>query len=334
MSEERRELKKVSGRFVRAAAGCACAVLAASAFAAAGDYPNRPVRIIVPYAAGGPYDNIARVVGKALYGIWGQTVISDPRGGAGGSLGTELAVKAPKDGYSLLVANAGPITVNPSLQKQLSYDPERDLIPISYMLASQMVLVVHPSLPVRSVKDLVAFAKARPGKLNYASAGVGNLQHLAMEYLQSITGMKLVHIPYKGAAPAFVDLLAGQEALMFANITGVYGHVEAKRLRAIGVSSSKRAAILPDVPAIAETYPRFDITAWTGLFAPAGTPPEVIAKIKAGVSQALQQKDVRDHFTKLGAEVIDGPADQLAQLIRQETALYAEVIRKADITPN
>jgi tripartite-type tricarboxylate transporter receptor subunit TctC len=313
-----------------------CAVLAMlslyAASASCQSYPTKPVRIIVPYAAGGPYDEIARITGQRLAEMWGQAVITDPRGGAGGSLGTDLAAKAPPDGYTLLLANAGPITINPSLQKKLAYDPQKDLVPLSYMLASVMVLVVHPSLPVKSVKDLVALAKARPGRLNYASAGIGNLQHLGMELLQSLANVKMNHVPYKGAAPAFVDLMAGHVELMFANITGAMGHIRSGRVRAIAVSSAKRAAVLPDVPGIAETYPAFDIAAWTGMFVPAGTPRDITTKLTEDINRALQRPDVRERFASQGAEVIAGSPEQLAQLIRRETALYARVIKQAGVT--
>jgi tripartite-type tricarboxylate transporter receptor subunit TctC len=264
--------------------------------------------------------------------MWGQAVITDPRGGAGGSLGTDLAAKAAPDGYTLLLANAGPITINPSLQKKLAYDPQKDLVPLSYMLASVMVLVVHPSLPVKSVKELTALAKARPGRLNYASAGIGNLQHLGMELLQSLANVKMNHVPYKGAAPAFVDLMAGHVELMFANITGAMGHIRSGRVRAIAVSSARRAAVLPDVPAIAETYPAFDIAAWTGMFVPAGTPRDITTKLTADIKRALQRPDVRERFASQGAEVIAGSPEQLAELIRRETALYAQVIKRAGVT--
>jgi tripartite-type tricarboxylate transporter receptor subunit TctC len=185
---------------------------------------------------------------------------------------------------------------------------------------------------VKSVKDLVALARSRPGRLNYASAGIGNLQHLGMELLQSLAKIKMNHVPYKGAAPAFVDLMAGHVELMFANITGAMGHVRSGRVRPIAVSSAKRAAVLPDVPGIAETYPEFDISAWTGMFAPAGTPRDIVAKVGADITRVLQRPDVRERFASQGAEVIAAPGDQLAELIRRETALYARVIRQAGVT--
>jgi tripartite-type tricarboxylate transporter receptor subunit TctC len=288
-------------------------------------YPAKPVRIVVPYAPGGPLDDVARVMGQRLTEIWGQAVVIDNRGGAGGNIGAEVVVRAPADGYTLLLGNAGPITVNPSLQRKMPYDAQKDLVPVTMVLASPMVLVVHPSLPVRSVKDLVQFAKARPGQLNYASAGIGNLQHLGMESLQTMAGIRMNHVPYKGAAPAFIDLISGQVALMFANIVGVLRQVTAGRVRAIAVSSAKRAAVLPDVPGVAETYPAFDITAWMGLFFPAGTSREIVGKVEADAIRVLGRPDVRERFELQGAQVVAAPGAQLAEFIRKEAALYGKV---------
>ncbi len=311
---------------------------AALAFAAvatvhAQTYPSKPVRVVVPYVAGGPYDELARLLGPRLTEIWNQVVVVDNRGGAGGNIGAEAVARAAPDGYSLLLGNAGPITINPSLQKKMPYDAQRDLIPVITVSASPMVLVVHPSLPVKSVKELVTFTKARPGQINYASAGVGNLQHLAMEHLQALAGMKLNHVPYKGAAPAFIDVIAGQCGLMFANITGAMTHINSGRVRVIAVSSAKRAAILPKVPGIAETYPEFDITTWVGIFAPAGTPREITAKLQADFMTVLARADVRERMASQGGEVVAAPGEQLAAHIRKETALYARVVQSSGIKP-
>ena len=303
----------------------ATAALSAALPAHAQSYPTKPVRIVVPYAPGGPLDDVARVMGQRLTETWGQPVVVDNRGGAGGNIGAEVVVRAPADGYTLLLGNAGPITVNPSLQRKMPYDAQKDLVPVTMVLASPMVLVVHPSLPVRTVKELVAFAKARPGQLNYASAGIGNLQHLAMESLQTMAGIRMNHVPYKGAAPAFIDLISGQVALMFANIVGVLPQVTAGRVRAIAVSSAKRAAVLPDVPGVAETYPDFDLTAWMGLFFPAGTPREIVARVEADAIRVLGRTDVRERFEAQGAQVVAAPGAQLAEFIRKEAALYAKV---------
>jgi tripartite-type tricarboxylate transporter receptor subunit TctC len=313
--------------------GYTMAMLVVSAAAQAQTYPSKPVRIVVPYAAGGPYDELARLLSAPLTEIWSQPVVVDPRGGAGGNIGADTVAKSPPDGYTLLLGNAGPITINPSLQKKMPYDAQRDLIPIVTVMAAQMVLVVHPSLPVKSVKELVAFAKARPGQINYASAGIGNTQHLAMEYLQSLSGMKLNHVPYKGAAPAFIDVIAGQCSLMFANITGAMNYINSGRVRVIAVSSAKRAAVLPAVPAIAETFPEFDITTWVGIFVPAGTSRDINNKLQADFMTVLARKDIRERIASQGGEVVAATGEQLAAHIRRETALYAKVVQSAGIKP-
>ena len=312
---------------------CAALALAAVGVAHAQPWPAKPVRVVVPYVAGGPYDELARLLGPRLTEIWNQPVVVDNRGGAGGNIGAEAVARAPADGYTLLLGNAGPVTINPSLLKKMPYDAARDLVPVIGVSASPMVLVVHPSLPVKTVKELVAFARARPGQLNYASAGVGNLQHLAMEYLQSLSGMKMIHVPYKGAAPAFIDVIAGQCVIMFANITGAMTHINSGRVRAIAVSSAKRAAVLPAVPGIAETYRDFDITTWVGIFVPAGTPRELMAKLQADFTTVLARSDVRERMASQGGEVLAWPGEQLAAHLRRETALYAKVVQSSGIKP-
>lgn len=300
---------------------------------AAQPYPVKPVRFVAPYPAGGPFDEVARAVGHLLTPIWGQQVIVDNRSGAGGSVGADVVAKSPPDGYTMLLGNSGPITVNPSLRRDLQYDPLRDLAPVTQIIAAPMVLVVHPSLPVHSVKDLVRLAKARPGGLNYASAGIGNLQHLAMESLQSMAHIKMIHVPYKGAAPAFIDLLSGQVDLMFANIVGVLPHIWAKKVRAIAVSAAHGSPVLPDVPGIAATLPQFDLDGWMGILVRAGTPPEIIAKMHKDIAIAVGNKDFRERFLKRGAQVvIEGP-EGLAKIIREETVLYAKIIKTAGIKP-
>ena len=295
-------------------------------------YPAKPVRIVVPYTAGGPYDDVARVVGQRLSEIWGQAVVVDNRGGAGGSIGADAVAKAAPDGYTLLLGNAGPITINPSLHKKLPYDPQKDLSPVSTVMSSLMVLAVHPSLPAKSVKELVAVARSRPGRLNYASAGVGNLQHLGMELLQSMAKIKMNHVPYKGAAPAFVDLISGQVDLMFANIVGVLPHVKSARLRAIAVSAAKRSSVLPNVPSVAETYPGFDITTWSGIFAPAATPKDIIGKLNRDLVKVLQRPDIRERFATQGGEAVVSTPEEFAAFLRKDAALYASIVRSAGLT--
>jgi tripartite-type tricarboxylate transporter receptor subunit TctC len=259
--------------------------------------------------------------------------VVDNRSGAGGSIGADIVAKSAPDGHTMLLGNSGPITVNPNLRRDLQYDVQRDLAPVTQIIAAPMVLVVHPSLPVRSVKDLVQLAKKNPGKLNYASAGIGNLQHLAMESLQSMSGVKMNHVPYKGAAPAFIDLLSGQVDLMFANIVGVLPHVWSSKVRAIAVSAAKGSTVLPDVPGIAATLPQFDLDGWMGIFVRAGTPPEVIARMHRDIVTAVDNKEYRERFAKRGAEVATGGPEGLAKIIREETQVYAKIIKSTGIKP-
>ena len=306
---------------------------ALSAQAQPGAWPLKPVRLVVSSSAGGPYDDVARALGPRLTEIWGQTVIVENRAGAGGTIGATFVAKAVPDGYTMMLGNAGPMAINPLLQKKLPYDTQRDYMPITLIMMAPMVLVVHPSMPVKSVRDIVALATAKPGRINYGSAGVGNLQHLSMELLLSMAHSKMNHVPYKGAAPALVDLIAGQVDLMFANIVGALPHIKGERLRAIAVSSASRSPLLPTVPAVANTYPQFDVTAWMGLFLPAGTPRELANKIGADFIQVVKRADMRERLAGQGAEAIAGPPEQLADLMRRESAMYAKVIREIGLSP-
>ena len=308
------------------------ALLAAAAgVAGAQSYPAKPVRVVVPYSPGGPLDDVMRVVGNRLTELWGQSVLVDNRTGAGGSIGADYVAKSAPDGYTLLLGNAGPMTINPGLQKKLPYDAQRDFAPVTQLTASPMVLVVHPSLPVKSVTDLVRFAKSRPGQLVYASAGVGNLQHLGMEALQTMAGIRMNHVPYKGAPPALIDVMSGQIQLMFANIVGVLQHIKSGKVRAIAVSSIKRAATLPDIPSVADTFPEFDATGWTGLFTPAGTSREIVSKLHADIAGVLARPDIRERFASQGAEIVASSPEQLAAFVRKESALYAKIIQSSGI---
>ena len=325
---------KVVNCFRRVAAGVLMIAVSGFALSAlAQSFPAKPVRFVVPYPPGGPLDEIARAVGQKLTPVWGQQVLVDNRSGAGGSIGADVVAKSAPDGYTMLLANSGPITVNVTLRKDLPYDPRTDLAPVTQIIGAPMVLVVHPSLPVRSVKDLIALARGNPGKLNYASAGIGNLQHLGMEHLQALAKIKMNHVPYKGAAPAFIDLLSGQVDLMFANIVGVLPHIEAKRVRAIAISAKRGAEVLPGVQGVGATLPQFDLDGWMGIFVRAGTPPEVISKLNRDLTAAVQSNDFRERFRKRGAEVVVGGPDGLAKIMREEIALYAGIIKSAHIVP-
>jgi tripartite-type tricarboxylate transporter receptor subunit TctC len=319
--------------WIRRAAAAALLTVAAGFVppVSAQSFPAKPVRFVVPYPPGGPLDEVARAVGHKLTATWGQQVLVDNRSGAGGSIGADVVAKSPPDGYTMVLGNAGPITVNVTLRSDLPYDPQKDLAPVTQIIGAPMVLVVHPSLPVHSVKDLIALARANPGKLNYASAGIGNLQHLGMENLQALARVKMNHVPYKGAAPAFIDLLSGQVDLMFANIVGVLPHVANKRVRAIAISAARGAEVLPGVPGVGATLPQFDIDGWMGVFVRAGTPPDVIAKLHRDLAAAVQSPDFRERFAKRGAEVVVGGPDGLAKIVREEIALYSRIIKSAHI---
>ncbi|MBI4203480.1 MAG: tripartite tricarboxylate transporter substrate binding protein [Betaproteobacteria bacterium] len=314
---------------VRVLALCAALLLASELTAQT--YPGKPVRVVVPYAAGGPVDTVARLAAQKLTGRWGQQVIVDNRAGSGGAIGTQAVVKAPPDGYTLLVGNSGPITVYPHMRKSLLYDFERDLAPASFMVKSCMVLVTHPSLPSKTVQELVRLAKREPGALSYASSGVGGVQHLGMVLLESRAGIKLVHVPYKGAAPALADLISGQVHLQFNNVVGALGHVQSGKLRALGVSTATPSAVLPNVPPVARAYPGFDVASWMGVYAPAGTPKPVIDQLTRDVAWALNQPDVKQRLTEVGAEVVAAGPAELGAYMRNESALFGKLIAAAGI---
>lgn len=307
---------------------------AASAYPQTPVYPAKPVRIIVATTAGGPYDEAARAIGPRLTEIWSQPVIVDNRPGAANIIGATAAARSAPDGYTYFLANVASQSITPNLRKKLPYDPQKDFAPVILMMTSPMIVVTHPSLPVRSVKELVAFAKARPGAINYGSAGVGNLQHLAMEMLMSMAQIKMSHVPYKGFAPASVDLVAGQIELMFANITGAMPYVRANRLRAIAVSSARHTPLVPELPPVAEAYPGFDVTTWMGLFAPTGTPKEAINTVHNDIARVLRQPEMRRHFNDRGAEIIAGSPGELADYVRKDYARYATLIREMGLTPD
>jgi len=295
-------------------------------------YPTKPVRLVVPYPAGGPLDTVGRIVAQALSPLLGQTVVVENRSGAGGSLGAGVVARSAPDGYTMLLGNTGPMTVNPVLRSDLPYDPRKNFAPVTWLTSAQMVLVVHPSLPVRSLKDVVALARANPGGLNYGSAGVGNLTHLGMELLQSRAKIKMTHVPYKGVAPAYVDLMSGQVGLMFGNVSGPLAYIRSGRMRAIVVTSTRPSPVLPGVPTVAQTYPGFDLVTWIGVFLPAGTPDAIRARLHGDIVKVLRQAAVNKRLVELGNEVVAGSPETLAAHIDGELALYSKIIKSAGIT--
>jgi tripartite-type tricarboxylate transporter receptor subunit TctC len=297
-------------------------------------YPARPVRVIVPYTPGGGADVTTRVFSKAWSESTGQQFIVDNRGGANGNIGAELAAKSKPDGYTLLTAANTTVTINPSLYRQMPFDMIRDLAPVSMMGGQPSVLIVHPALPVKNVKELAAIARARPGQLDYASAGTGSSSHIAAELFRMVAKADITHVPYKGNGPAMADLLAGHVQLMFNNLAPSVPQVKAGKLRALAVTSEKRSSAAPDVPTMAEGgFPGVVFNLWVGLLAPAGTPADVIARLNAETAKAAQLRDVRERLLGEGTEPYTTSASEMGNIIREETARWAKVVKAAGITP-
>jgi tripartite-type tricarboxylate transporter receptor subunit TctC len=307
----------------------------AYASAAADAYPTKPVRFVVTFPPGGPTDTIVRVIGQRLTDLWGHPMILDNRGGAGGIVGTEIVARAAPDGYSFLVGTAGGMTINPALQPKLPYDPFRDFTPVGMLVNNPQILVAHPSLAAKNVKELVALAKAKPGQLNFASAGTGTATHLGLELLKLTSGIDVVHVPYKGGAPAVTDLIAGQVQLLWVSIPSVLPHVKAGRLRALAVSTAKRSASAPEIPTIAESgYPGFEYSNWNALFAPAKTPPAIVKQVNAAIGKILSEPDVAQKLISLGADPAPGSPEDLARYMRTDHERWNKVIRTAGIKPD
>ena len=316
----------------KAISSALCCLIATVAFcpvqqAVAQAYPVKPVRIVVPYPPGGTTDILTRLLGQKLGETWGQQVIIDNRAGASGNIGAEAVVRSPGDGYMLLSASTVH-TVNPSLYRKLAYDPLKDFTAITLLAQVANILVVHPSLPVGSVRELISFAKQRPGQLNYSSAGNGSAPHLTAEMFKMGTGINIVHVPYKGAAPAMADLLAGHVALTFATAPSAVPHVQARRLRALGVSSAKRIPALPEVPAIAEAgVPGYEAIGWNGLTGPAGMPQPVLDRINADTVKILNAPDVSRRLSDLGLEPRTSTPAEFGAFLRSEVVKWAKVVK-------
>jgi len=311
------------------------AVLAASCAAplAAQTFPVKPVRIIVPFPAGGGVDIVARGLAPLLSERWKQQAIVDNRPGAGTVIGTEIAAHSPPDGYSLLLANTAH-AINATLYKKLPFDPVADFSPITLIATQPSVLVVHPSVPVKSVKELIALVRAKPGALNYASSGNGTPPHLSAAMFTNMTNTQLTHVPYKGAAPALTDLLGGQVQLMFATIISVGPHLPSGRVRPIAVTSAKRSPTLPELPTVAESgVPGFEATAWFMLMAPAKTPPALVERIYRDTAEVLGRRDVKERYAKEGAEPVGNTPAQALSYLKSEIARWGKVVTAAKIQP-
>jgi tripartite-type tricarboxylate transporter receptor subunit TctC len=295
-------------------------------------YPSKPVRIIVPFAAGGVADLLPRIVGEKLTQKWGQPVVVENKVGAAGNIGMAEGARAAPDGYTLLLAPAGNLTVNPKLFPNLPFDTYRDLTPVTLLAQSPNVLVVHPSVPAKSFQELIAYAKANPGKLNFASPGEGSGAHLAGELLKIEAGIDATHVPYKGIAPAVNDLLGGQVQMMFAGISTVLQHVKSGKLVALAIASPKRNPQLLDVPTVSESgLPGFDVTSWYGIVVRAGTPPAIVQKVQRDMTEALQSAEVQSRLAALGLEPVGDTPSEFDALIKAETKKWGAIVEKAGI---
>ena len=320
------------GKWMRRAGAVIAGLLLPFVAAAQGAWPAKPVRIIVPYAAGGVADLLPRIVGEKLAQKWGQPVLIENKAGASGNIGMAEGARAEPDGYTLVLAPTGNLTVNPTLFPKLPFDTQRDFTPVTLLAESPNVLVVHPSVPARSFSELVAYAKANPGKLDYASPGAGSGAHLAGELLDLEAGIRTVHVPYKGIAPAVNDLLGGNVHMMFAGISTVLQHVKSGKLVALAIASPRRSPQLPDVPTVAQSgLPGFDVTSWYGIVTRSGTPPAVVQKIQHDMAEALRSPDVRAKLGGLGLEPVGDTPQQFDAIIRAESRKWGDIVQRAGI---
>jgi tripartite-type tricarboxylate transporter receptor subunit TctC len=325
--------RKMNRSTIMIAAAIATATLASAvAEAAEPSYPTKPVRMVIPFPAGGTTDILGRVAAQKLSEALGQQVVPDNRPGASGNIGTEQVAKAAPDGYMLLTAPGSTLTIHPSLYPKLGFDPLKDFAPVTILAGVPNLLVVHPSLPARNVKELIALAKSKPDGLNYASTGAGQSTHLSMELFKSMADVKIVHVPYKGSAPAVTDLLGGHVPMMFDNMPSALPHVKAGKLRALGVSTIKRSTTAPEVPTVAESgLPGFDVTVWFAVLAPAATPREIVDRLHRILVKALQAGDVRERLASQGAEPVGNTPEQFTAQMKADLAKWAKVVKAANI---
>jgi tripartite-type tricarboxylate transporter receptor subunit TctC len=309
---------------------CAAASHVASAQST---FPQRPVRWIVPFPAGGSVDLVGRLIGQKLFDFWGQQLVIDNRPAAGGRLGTQIAAQAAPDGYTQLLTLNTNLTADRSIFRSLPYDPEKDFVPITITAGTSQLLVVNPSLPAQNVRELIALAKQKPGELNYGSSGAGGSLHLAMELFKATAGIELTHIAYKGGPPAALDLIAGRISMMFFNTPAALNYVKSGKLRALGVSTAKRSPQLPDVPTIAEAgVPGYDVSVWFGLVAPRGTSPIIVDKTYRDIARVLALPDVRQALQSLGADPIAASPQEMARRTKAESEQWARVVTRAKIS--
>jgi tripartite-type tricarboxylate transporter receptor subunit TctC len=309
-------------------------LFAASSVAAAdavADYPNRPIRFIAPFVPGGPSDTLSRLLGQKLTESWGQTVVVDNRGSAGGIVGFELGAKAPPDGYTLLLANGAGVTINPSVYLKLPYDPVRDFQPITQVSSGAYFMVIPPSVPAKTVKEFIALAKAKPGQLNYATTGTNNL--LAAEQFNYMAGIKTVAVNYKGTGQAISAVISGEVQMFIMSPLIAVPQVQAGKLRAIGVTGLKRSPALPDVPTIAETLPGYENITWHSVMVPAKTPKPIVAKLSKELMRIIRQPDVQERFRTVGLDAVGSTPEELAALIKKEVVMYANLVKQIGLKP-
>jgi tripartite-type tricarboxylate transporter receptor subunit TctC len=316
----------------RLSIGLVAATVLLPGTAPAQGYPAKPVRLIVPFAAGGTTDVLARLVGQELGEALGQQFLVENRPGAGGNIGTEVAVKAAPDGYTLLMSFDGTLAINPNTYRKLAFDPQRDLAPVASVAQVPLLIVVHPGVAAETIGEFVALAKARPGRVNYSSAGNGSTGHLAGELFRARAGIDMVHIGYKGGGQAVQDLLGGQIQMVVTALPTVEGHLKGGKLRALAFTSAKRVPGAPDVPTLAESgFTGFEVVSWYGILAPAGTPPDIVRKLNAEINRILKLPAVRDRMVALGTEPTGGTPEQFAETIKADTARWAKVVADAGI---
>jgi tripartite-type tricarboxylate transporter receptor subunit TctC len=297
--------------------------------AGAQPYPAKPVRLIVPFAAGGTTDIVARIYAQRLSEAMGAQFVVENRGGAGGTIGTEAVARAPADGYTLSFGSTSSIAVSPGLYPKLTYNIVRDLVPVAQVASASIVMASHPSLPARNAKELIALARARPGEIAFASSGAGSSLHLCAEYFKTLGKIEMLHVPYKGVGALMPDFVAGQVQIAFSDLPPFDPYIKAGRLRALAVTTGKRSPLLPDIPALSETLPGYDLAGWYGFLAPAGTPPDIVARLNAEVRKIVATPAMRERYVSLAIEPVDSPAADFGNYIKSELAKWGEIIRRS-----
>lgn len=326
-------MRALKSSVIRACLSIAAALSAMSDGAHAQAYPAKSIRFVAAFPAGGPSDIVARAIGRRMSEVLGQPVVIENRTGAGGNIGADAVAKSAPDGYTVLLGGSY-LTIAPSLYLKLPFDPEKDFAPIGLLVSNQYVLVTHPAVPARNVRELISLAKSKPGQLNYGSAGIGSPPHLAGELLKTMAGMNTGHIPYKGASPALVDLIGGHIDFYFGGISGALPHVKTGKIRALAVTSSRRSSQLPAVPTVAEAaLPGYDITTWFGLLAAAGTPKEIVAKLNGVIVAIVNEPELKNYLIGQGVEPMTNTPEQFAAYIRSEVPKFAKIVKSAGIKP-